>query len=118
MPRYFFHVVSKREFIGDEHGVVLDGPRAAHRHAMRLVGRTLPVLGSEDLRDWRIEITDQRQSMLLTVLFPATAPLDGAARQRTPAPVSSARRAEPPSSAPPLPSGSGAAAGVRSDERC
>jgi hypothetical protein len=70
MPRYFFHFVSRDDFIPDYDGVILDDLRIAHRHAMRLVSQTLPVLGDDDPRDWKIEIADERQFVLLTVIFP------------------------------------------------
>jgi hypothetical protein len=74
MPRYFFHFLSKDEFIPDYEGVVLANLNAAHRHAMRLVVQTIPALADEDLRHWKIEIADERQYVALTVLFPVAPP--------------------------------------------
>lgn len=75
MPRYLFHLVSKQRVVRDDDGAILDGLKAAHLHALRLVRETLPVLGEDDRRQWRIEIADERQSTLLTVLFSGAAPL-------------------------------------------
>jgi hypothetical protein len=77
MPRYFFHFVSKEDFIPDYEGVALPNLKAAHQHAMRLVGHTIAALADEDLRLWMIEIADERQCVVLTVLFPLTPPPKG-----------------------------------------
>ena len=75
MPRYSFHFVSKEDFIPDYDGVVLENLlKAAHGHAMRLVAQTAPALRDEDLRHWTIEIADERQCIVLTVLFPVAPP--------------------------------------------
>jgi hypothetical protein len=74
MPRYFFHFVSKEDFIPDHDGMVLRDLKTAHLHAMRLVTATIPALGDEDLRTWKIEIADERQYTVLTVLFPVAPP--------------------------------------------
>jgi hypothetical protein len=71
MPRYFFHFASKHEFVPDYDGVILGSLSAAHLHATRLVSQTLPLLGSDDPREWTIEVADERQLVVLTVLFPA-----------------------------------------------
>jgi hypothetical protein len=89
MPRYFFHFVSKDDFIPDYDGAVLSGLKAAHGHAVRLVAQTLPILADEDPRHWKIEIADERQFVLLTVLFPAPPPGPGRGlgRAREAAPI-------------------------------
>jgi hypothetical protein len=74
MPRYFFHFASKQDFVPDYEGVLLADLRAAHRHAMRLIAQTIAVLAGEDLRHWTIEIADERQYVVLTVLFPLAPP--------------------------------------------
>jgi hypothetical protein len=74
MPRYFFHFASRDEFIPDHDGVVLDDLKAAHRHAMRLVWQTIPLMRGEDLRHWFVEVADESQLVVLTVLFPAAPP--------------------------------------------
>jgi hypothetical protein len=71
MPRYLFHFACKDEFIPDYEGVVLDDLQTAHRHAMRLVWQTMPLLQAEDLRHWHVEVADESQLVLLIVLFPA-----------------------------------------------
>jgi hypothetical protein len=81
MPRYFFHFVSKEDFIPDYEGVALPNLKAAHQHAMRLVGHTIAALADEDLRLWMIEIADERQCVVLTVLFPLTPPPKGPDRR-------------------------------------
>jgi hypothetical protein len=74
MPRYFFHFASNDEFIPDEDGEVLDGLKAAHLHAMRLVNQTASTLRQDDPNHWTIEVADERQAVLLTVLFSARPP--------------------------------------------
>jgi trans-2-enoyl-CoA reductase len=71
MPRYFFHFASNDEFILDHDGVVLDDLEAAHTHAMRLIWQTVAVMGGEDFRQWRVEIAEESQGVVLTVLFPS-----------------------------------------------
>ena len=79
MPRYLFHLVSKQRVVRDYDGAILEGLKAAHLDALRLVRETRPVLGEDDRRQWRIEIADERQSTLLTVLFSGAAPPSTAA---------------------------------------
>jgi hypothetical protein len=87
----FFHFVSKEDFIPDYEGVALPNLKAAHQHAMRLVGHTIAALADEDLRLWMIEIADERQCVVLTVLFPLTPPPKGPgpAHPTLPGPASS-----------------------------
>jgi hypothetical protein len=69
MNRYYFNFSSKQEKIEDQRGVDLDSIATAHSHAVALVRRTMATFSDDLLRDWRIEITDDRGTVLLTVLF-------------------------------------------------
>jgi hypothetical protein len=77
MPRYYFHFVSKDEFIPDYDGVVLEDLKVAHGHAMRLILQTVRAMPSEDFRHWHVEVADESQFVALTVLFPAPPPVAG-----------------------------------------
>jgi hypothetical protein len=78
MPRYLFHFVSDEDCsIPDHDGVVLTDINAAHRHATRLINRTVPFMAGQNLRHWRIDVADETNRTLLTVLFPATFPTHG-----------------------------------------
>src|SRR5829696_1544288 len=86
MPRYFFHFASHTEFIPDYDGVILDDLKAAHRHAMRLIWQTIPIMQGEDLRHWHVEVADESQFVVLrggvdrALRCPATRPQGGAPR--------------------------------------
>lgn len=72
MQRFFFHFVSPDDLVRDELGVMLADLAAAHAHAMRLVRELIPVLPEADRRKWRIDICNEAQSHLVTVLFPVS----------------------------------------------
>ena len=57
MPRYFFHIVSRKNPVRDAYGVELAGLEAAHWHAMRLVYRLREHAG-EVSEDWVIAVGD------------------------------------------------------------
>jgi hypothetical protein len=113
MPRYFFHFASRDDFIPDFDGVALEGLAAAHRHAVRPARQTRALLAAGEPRHWTIEIADERQRVVLTVLFPAAAP-GGPAKDpdgggRRPAPPlgpGQASRLDPPLTRWTSPSGS------------
>jgi hypothetical protein len=68
VPRYFFHVASADEFVPDYEGIILDDLKSAHVHANRLVAHMLALLPYEVSRLWSVEIADEDQLVLLTVL--------------------------------------------------
>ena len=70
---YFFHFASPEQFIPDHDGVVFPNLKAAHAHALRLIGKTQPLMRHDVSGRWTIEIADERKFLVLTVLFPATA---------------------------------------------
>lgn len=67
MPRYYFHVVSRKNPVRDAYGVELVGLEAAHWHAMRLVYR-LREHAPETGEDWVIEVGDESGARPLVVL--------------------------------------------------
>lgn len=91
MQRFFFHFVSPDETVRDERGVVLPDLAGAHAHAMRLVRELIPILSEQDRRKWRIDIGNDEQNHLITVLFPVfttkqSAPARAAERADAPEP--------------------------------
>src|SRR4051812_26832791 len=71
MPRYYFHFVLTADRIPDPDGVLLQDLRAAHRHALRLLWQTASFVHDENMHRWRVLVTDESQSVVLAVLFPA-----------------------------------------------
>jgi hypothetical protein len=77
MPRYYFHVVSRKNPVRDAYGVELAGLDAAHWHAMHLVYRLREHAG-ETGDDWVIEVGDEAGAVPLVVLPRAVPMLRGA----------------------------------------
>lgn len=73
MPRYYFHVVSRKNPVRDAYGVELAGLDAAHWHAMHLVYR-LREHAPEAGEDWVIEVGDETGARPLVVL-PRSVPM-------------------------------------------
>ena len=70
MARFFFHFVSKDKFIPDQNGRELEDVGAAHRHALRLIEKSVVLLSSEvDWKGWSINVSDASGRVLLSVLF-------------------------------------------------
>ena len=73
MPRYFFHIVSRKNPVRDAYGVELAGLEAAHWHAMRLVYRLREHAGDAS-EDWVIAVGDEAGARPLVVL-PSAVPM-------------------------------------------
>jgi hypothetical protein len=74
VARFYFHYWHRGSLRvpDDEGGVELSNINAAHQHALKLVQQTLPLFDSADeARGWYIEIADEEDRHVLTVLFPA-----------------------------------------------
>ena len=75
MPRYYFHLCAPDERFPDPDGSVISDLAEAHSRAVRLADRVMMFGGfakcQPDLRRWTVEITDERQKPVLTVIFPA-----------------------------------------------
>jgi hypothetical protein len=69
MPRFYFHFASKTDKIDDDIGVDLEGPDAAHRHALNLIRKTARAIIGEPWRDWVVEVTDAYGQSVLTAPF-------------------------------------------------
>ncbi len=67
MQRFFFDFVSKEIRLPDDKGIELANQAAAYTRALRVVYSTMNYLEDSSER-WRIQIRDERQSILLTVL--------------------------------------------------
>jgi hypothetical protein len=69
--RYYFHFASKDVVVADAEGVNLPDLRAAHRHALRVIHQTRPLIPNGPVwHGWRIEVASERREERLTVLFP------------------------------------------------
>jgi hypothetical protein len=75
MPRYYFHLCAPDERFDDPEGSEVSDLAEAHSRAVRLADRVMMFGGfakcQPDLRRWTVEITDERQEPVLTVIFPA-----------------------------------------------
>ena len=74
MARYRFHYWCHGSIsVPDEDGgIELADLQAAHRHALKLVRQTTPLFANaEEARGWYIEIADENDHHMMTVLFPA-----------------------------------------------
>jgi hypothetical protein len=75
MPRFYFHFASRDLHIPDDHGVELPDAATAARHAALLVRQTRPfVLEGPSWEGWVIEIADEKQRLVQTVVFPDRRP--------------------------------------------
>jgi hypothetical protein len=72
MARYFFHFRCRDgTSVPDADGAELADVEAAHLHALALVRQTMPLFSTAaEARDWIIEVADEEQLHVLTVLFP------------------------------------------------
>jgi len=72
MPHDFFDFLSVEERVPDGEGVELTDLRAAHLHASRIIQQTMPFIADgPDWRGWVVDVRDEREGHVLTVLFPA-----------------------------------------------
>jgi hypothetical protein len=74
VARFYFHYWHRGSLSvpDDEGGLELSSINAAHQHALKLVQQTLPLFkGTEEARGWYIQIADDQDRHILTVLFPA-----------------------------------------------
>ena len=71
MPRYFFRFTSGRDCVPDNVGTELRDLKAAHRHSIELIDKTVRFMSDvPEWRGWRIVIEDDAGLPLLIVLFP------------------------------------------------
>ena len=67
MPTFYFHLANGRKLL-DPRGIDLPDQDAAKRHAERLAGGLTAVSrefgGISHLRDWHVQVTDERGKML------------------------------------------------------
>jgi hypothetical protein len=75
MPRYHFHLSAPDEYFRDQAGVEVSDLSAAHMRAVQLADRVLMVGAfarcEADLRRWTVQVTDECQRPVMTVIFPA-----------------------------------------------
>jgi hypothetical protein len=69
MNRLFFHVSSKDDHVCDTKGRECTDLAAAHRHAMLLIHKMV-LLDDMDWRGWSINVTDESNRSVLSVMFP------------------------------------------------
>lgn len=75
MPRYYFHLCAPDERFEDPEGSEISDLSEAHSRALRLADRVMMFGGfarsQPDLGRWTVQIADERQKPVLTVIFPA-----------------------------------------------
>jgi len=71
MARYYFHIVSPGECIGDDRGSDCEDLGACHDQALRIIRECLPVMkGHLERERWWISIADASGESRLVVLYP------------------------------------------------
>ena len=67
MPTFYFHLANGRKLL-DPRGIEFPDPEAAKRHGERLAGGLTAVShqfgGISHLRDWHVQVTDEKGNML------------------------------------------------------
>jgi hypothetical protein len=75
MPRFYFHLSAPDEIFRDDIGCDIADIPTAHSRAVQLADRVMTFSGfadrEPDFRHWTIEITDDCQRPVITVIFPA-----------------------------------------------
>ena len=75
MPRYYFHLSAPDEDFRDSVGWEVSDLSAAHSRAVYLANRVVMYGGlanfAPDFRRWTVEIADEDQRSIMTVIFPA-----------------------------------------------
>ena len=76
MPRFYFHLSAPDQCFRDNVGYDVADISAAHSRAVQLADRVMTFGGfadrEPDLRRWTVEITDDCQQSVITVIFPST----------------------------------------------
>jgi hypothetical protein len=68
MPRYYFHVATKTNFLPDNEGVHVQDEAAAHEYALRLIFQAMLYDSEErDWREWRVDVVDERKTVVLNI---------------------------------------------------
>ena len=75
MPRFYFHLCAPDECFRDSAGWELSDLSAAYSRAVHLANRVVMYGGladfEPDLRRWTVEIENECQQSVMTVIFPA-----------------------------------------------
>jgi Domain of unknown function (DUF6894) len=74
MPRFYFHLSAPDQDFPDNIGSDVSDLTAAHSIAVRLMKRVMMVSSfadfAPDLRRWTVQVADERQRPVFTVMFP------------------------------------------------
>ena len=78
MPRFYFHLSAPDAFFPDSIGFEVDDVSAAHLRAVQLADRVMMMMmmsglaiRAPDLQRWAVQVVDQRQQSIMTVIFPS-----------------------------------------------
>jgi hypothetical protein len=75
MPRFYFHLSNSKEVILDKIGSEVFDLAAAHSKAARLADRIIGISDltdfEPDLRRWTVQVADQNQQPVVTLIFSA-----------------------------------------------
>ncbi len=70
MPRFYFNLSSNNSRIPDDSGKELGDLHAAYEHGRKLIAQILYHVGSNDLDEWKIVISNKNRDALLIIPFP------------------------------------------------
>ena len=68
MPRYLFHLADDEHTFLDEEGKQLEDSRAAHEHALRIIGKLRQFIPDSANRTFKIRITLPSGQSIMTVI--------------------------------------------------
>ena len=76
MARFYFHLSAPDEYFYDSIGYDVSDLAVAHAVAIRFAGRVVRFVPfflnhALDIRHWTVEVTDESQQRVMTVMFPA-----------------------------------------------
>ena len=75
MPRYYFHLSAPDQWFQDTIGFELIDLSDAHLRAVQLARRVMMISGlarfAPDLKRWTVEVVDECQRSVMTVMFPS-----------------------------------------------
>ncbi len=75
MPRLFFNLSTSEQHFQDQIGTEVSNLAAAHTRAVRFASRVMTFCRltdyAPDFRRWQVQVVDEEQHQVMTVLFPS-----------------------------------------------
>jgi hypothetical protein len=69
MPRFYFDLAAKDEYITDDGGKYLDNPNDAYDYARKLIDKILLHVGHDDADTWKVIISNDEHDAQMIVPF-------------------------------------------------